>query len=295
MARRRNQGALAALACVVVALSAVAPAQADFHLVRIREVHVGTGGTGDYVELQLTSAAENLVAGQTITSYDNGGNAMTPVFTFPTNVANASNQATILLADSPTVNGVAADFVYPTLNITTGGALCYSGFDCVAWGTFGSIMGGNPSPFGTPAVQGTGLSQGQTLVRSIARGCSTLFELSDDTNNSAADFSLGSPNPRNNSSPITETPCTGGKAPNTKIKKRPKNRSTDTSPTFKFTSTEPGSRFKCKLDGRKLHKCHSPKTYHGLHPGKHTFKVEAIDSSGNVDKTPAKDKFTILP
>ena len=37
-------------------------------------------------------------------------------------------------------------------------------------------------------------------------------------------------------------------------------------------------------------------TYHGLDPGKHTFKVEAIDADGNVDKTPAKDKFKkILP
>ena len=78
---------------------------------------------------------------------------------------------------------------------------------------------------------------------------------------------------------------------NTKIKKRPKNRSGDDSPTFKFKSTEAGSTFKCKLDHKKFHKCKSPKTYHGLDPGKHTFKVEAIDADGNVDPTPAKDKF----
>ncbi len=30
-------------------------------------------------------------------------------------------------------------------------------------------------------------------------------------------------------------------------------------------------------------------TYH-----QHTFKVEAIDADGNVDKSPAKDKFTIV-
>jgi hypothetical protein len=277
----------------------VAPAQASFHLVRIRAIHIGTGGpgTGNYVELQETAAAENLVAGQTITTYDNGGGVLSS-FTFPTNFANAANQATILVADTATVNGVAADFTAPMLNIAQGmpgGALCYSGFDCVKWGMAGAFP--TPSPVGTPAVQSTGISAGQTLVRSIAAGCPTLFETSDDTNNSAADFSLGQWTPRDGNSTIVEKPCTGSGqgAPNTKIKKRPKNRSTDTSPTFKFISTEAGSTFKCKLDRKKFRKCHTPKTYDGLHPGKHTFKVEAIDSSGNVDKTPAKDKFTILP
>jgi hypothetical protein len=129
-----------------------------------------------------------------------------------------------------------------------------------------------------------------SLTRTIARGCPTALDDADDTNNSAADFTITAPNPRNSSSPITETPCkngSGGGAPNTKIKKRPKNRSADDSPTFKFKSTESGSTFKCKLDHKKFHKCKSPKTYHGVAPGKHTFKVEAIDADGNVDPTPA--------
>jgi hypothetical protein len=87
----------------------------------------------------------------------------------------------------------------------------------------------------------------------------------------------------------------GGVDPNTKIKKRPKNKSDDTTPTFKFKATEAGSTFKCKLDHKKFKKCKSPKTFHGLDPGKHKFKVEAIDSDGNVDSTPAKDKFKVLP
>jgi len=61
------------------------------------------------------------------------------------------------------------------------------------------------------------------------------------------------------------------------------------------TALETGATFKCKLDQKKFHKCKSPKTYHGLDAGKHTFKVEAIDASGIADKTPAKDKFKILP
>jgi hypothetical protein len=286
-------------ALVGLALAFAAPsASASFHLMRIREVHAGPG---NYVELQMYAPGQNLVAGQHIRTYDNGG-ALLSDFTFPTNVANSESQRTILVADSATVNGVSADFVDGTLQVPTGmggGAVCYSSFDCVAFGTFGSIMGGNPSPFGTPALQGTGLSPGQALVRSIKPNCSTLLEAGDDTDNSAADFALGTPNPRNNSSPITEMPCVPGAGiggdPNTTIKKRPKNRSADNSPTFKFRSDEVNSTFKCKLDHKKFHKCKSPKTYHGLDPGKHTFKVEAIDSDGNVDPTPAKDKFKILP
>jgi hypothetical protein len=41
-------------------------------------------------------------------------------------------------------------------------------------------------------------------------------------------------------------------------------------------------------------KCSSPKTYKKLKPGKHVFKVRAIDKAHNVDPTPAKRKFTIL-
>jgi hypothetical protein len=293
MARRRHRGAIAALACVAVLLCGAVPAQASFHLVRIRAIRAGAVGTA-YLQLQETAAAENLVSGQHITVYDNGGNVMHD-FPLPSNFSNATNQATILVASGP-VDGVTPDFPDPTLSIPSGGgAVCYGIYDCVGYGMIGPFA--TPSPFGTPAVQSTGLGAGQTLVRSIAAGCSTLFETSDDTNNSAADFSIGPWTPRDGNSPITEKPCTGGggKAPNTKIRKRPANRSTDTSPTFKFTSTKLYSTFKCKLDHKPFHKCHSPKTYHGLHPGKHVFKVEAIDSSGNVDKTPAKDKFTILP
>ena len=40
--------------------------------------------------------------------------------------------------------------------------------------------------------------------------------------------------------------------------------------------------------------CKSPKKYKKLKPGKHVFKVRAIDKAGNVDPTPAKKKFKVL-
>ncbi len=48
---------------------------------------------------------------------------------------------------------------------------------------------------------------GKTLIRTISRGCATALDAADDTNNSAADFTVGTGNPRNNAATPTETPC----------------------------------------------------------------------------------------
>jgi hypothetical protein len=60
-----------------------------------------------------------------------------------------------------------------------------------------------------------------------------------------------------------------------------------------FSSSEPGSRFACKLDGKKLKKCSSPLTLKHLKPGKHRFEVAAIDAAGNRDASAAKDRFAV--
>lgn len=50
---------------------------------------------------------------------------------------------------------------------------------------------------------------------------------------------------------------------------------------FKFVSDRPASTFECKLDKAPWRHCASPKTVRGLDPGKHVFKVRAIDAAGN--------------
>jgi hypothetical protein len=82
--------------------------------------------------------------------------------------------------------------------------------------------------------------------------------------------------------------------PDTKIVKGPPKKTHKTTVKFKFTSTEGGSTFQCKLDRKPFKTCSSPKKYKKLKPGKHLFKVRAIDKAGNVDPTPAKRKFTVL-
>jgi len=292
--------ALGAALALVGSMGLASTAQADHHLIMIREVHRGATPQGDYLMLQMFADGQNVALNTHVIDILTSQGQANAEYPLPTGMLGQS-QRTILIGNT----GVAgADFQNAGVVIPQNGAVCYDetngyngtgGIDCVAWGAFD----GSTHPLSSPglplALGGVGLAPGQSLVRTIARGCATQLDSADDTNNSDADFALGTPIGRNNAATPTEHACNGTAAPNTKIRRRPKNRSTDDSPTFKFKSTEAGSTFKCKLDRKPFKPCHSPKTFHGLQPGKHAFKVEAISSSGNVDPTPAKDKFTVLP
>lgn len=61
---------------------------------------------------------------------------------------------------------------------------------------------------------------------------------------------------------------------------------------FRFTSTERGSHFRCKLDRKPYRACRSPRSYTvGL--GAHSVAIVAIDAAGNADRTPAKFAFRV--
>jgi RNA polymerase sigma factor (sigma-70 family) len=81
--------------------------------------------------------------------------------------------------------------------------------------------------------------------------------------------------------------------PNTTITAHPRVNSTDSSPTFRFSSSEPNSTFECRLDGGSWRACSSPRTYSGIGDGWHVFRVRARDASGNVDPTPATWSWSI--
>jgi len=222
MNRRLTRFALAAgVATAGIAVFA-STASASFHLNLIREVHEGNGATGDYVELQSYAAGENFVGGKYIHTYDGGGGALTSTL-IPSDVANGANQATILIAHDASTPG--ADVINAGLNVdNTGGTVCYSAsadpsapaLDCVAFKGNGAsatmFPTPPPSPYGTPfALPGAAplaqLGPNESLIRTISRGCPTQLDAADDTNNSAADFTIGPGNPRGNSVTPTETPC----------------------------------------------------------------------------------------
>jgi hypothetical protein len=89
----------------------------------------------------------------------------------------------------------------------------------------------------------------------------------------------------------TQGDCT---PPETTITKGAPNKTKKHTVKFKFTSSEPGSSFECKLDKKKFKPCKSPRKYKRLKKGKHKFKVRAIDAAGNTDRSPAKDKFKVV-
>jgi hypothetical protein len=63
---------------------------------------------------------------------------------------------------------------------------------------------------------------------------------------------------------------------------------------FRFNSSEGQSSFKCKLDKKKWKKCRSPYKLK-VKPGKHLFKVRAIDRFGNADPSPARFSWRVKP
>lgn len=81
-------------------------------------------------------------------------------------------------------------------------------------------------------------------------------------------------------------------APNTTLGKHPKAVTSKHKAKFTFSADEPGSTFLCKLDKGAFKACVSP-FKKSVGPGQHSFKVKAVDSSGNTDATPAKYKFKV--
>jgi hypothetical protein len=94
--------------------------------------------------------------------------------------------------------------------------------------------------------------------------------------------------------PAVRTFTVDTQAPNTTITSGPSGNTTDRTPTFRFSSSEPtGATFQCRLDSAAFSACSSPKTYSTLAFGSHTFRVHAIDAAGNVDPSPATRNFTV--
>jgi hypothetical protein len=97
------------------------------------------------------------------------------------------------------------------------------------------------------------------------------------------------PTPTVTPSPTTAADTT---APRTSLRRAQINQA-QRKATFRFASSEPGSKFLCKLDKRTFKLCTSPKTYKKIEPGTHTFRVKARDRTGNVDATPTVKRFKI--
>jgi hypothetical protein len=81
--------------------------------------------------------------------------------------------------------------------------------------------------------------------------------------------------------------------PATRIVSGPPARTKRTNASFRQSSSEAGSTFRCKLDSKPYRTCGSTVTYRGVRKGRHTFKVYAVDGAGLADSTPAQRVWTV--
>lgn len=303
--RRGGAGRRACIALPLVAatmLLAACPAQASFHLIKVREVFPGTIAhpSSDYVELQMYAAGQHLVQFGELEVLSSTG-TVTSKFTPSSSVANSANQSTVLIANteySGQFPAVAPDFTDEGLDLDpAGGAVCWPQTnppfdDCASWGNF-TGQESLPSPGDSAPATPAGIPDGKALLRSIAPGCATFLENADDSNDSSVDFSPQSPNPRDNATPPTEKECPA--LPNTAIVTKPANPTKSTAASFTYSATpSAGAEFECRLDAASFSTCPtSGIAYAGpLAEGSHSFEVRAVNSAG-ADPTPATYTWTV--
>ena len=85
--------------------------------------------------------------------------------------------------------------------------------------------------------------------------------------------------------------------PNTAIDSGPTGPTVSSTPTFAFSSNDPGSSSAAASDAAAYAPCSGPGDTHtpaaALAEGSHTFWVRALDAAGNIDATPASRAFSV--
>jgi hypothetical protein len=96
--------------------------------------------------------------------------------------------------------------------------------------------------------------------------------------------------------PATSPFTVDAAAPDTTITSGPAGPTSDPTPAFTFTSTEPGSTFECALDDAAFGACSGPAGNHTtsvLGDGPHALAVRATDTAGHAEESPASTSFTV--
>ncbi len=240
----RGSRIAALAACSALAVTGVfaSSASADYHLIKITQVHSGVAPNGDYIELQMYADGQSNVANHHLRLFDETGSVLGD-YPVPTNLTNGQSQRTFTIGNTPDF-----DYNYGGVSVGSSGAACWNekgippplgGVDCVSWGLFTPGIEALSSPAGTPALS---LLPGQSLNRRIDLGCTTLLEAFDDTDNSSRDLRIGAPTKRNNAVAPTERPCKKAKK-KCKAKKKKGKKGAETAAK--------GKKKKCKKKKRK--------------------------------------------
>jgi hypothetical protein len=161
--------------------------------------------------------------------------------------------------------------------------------------TLAGSQPGSPSSDNNPRIRG-GAESGSTVRLYTDAGCSSAIAaegsaadfaspglsvaVADDsatTYHARATDSAGNPSA---CSPAGVSYVEDSKSPTTTIDGLPTG--PPSTPTYAFSSSEPGSTFECRIDSGAYASCTSPYTVAaGLPAGAHTFEVRAVDAAGN--------------
>jgi cysteine-rich repeat protein len=197
-----------ALLSLAATLAFALPAQANFHLMKVVEVFLGTPAApnAQYVVLQMYSPGQDQVAGHKITVFNATGTNV-GTFTFGSAVAHGNSQDKILIATPEAVAffGLGADLTMSAAMLSAGGKVCFDAIpvDCLAWGGWT----GGTSGVGTPFASGGPFPSGRAAIRRLdISGSPTLLEGTDDTDQCSTDFVQGTPAPRNNAGTLGTIP-----------------------------------------------------------------------------------------
>ena len=199
----------------LAAVLAPAPLLATFHEMKIVQVFGGAAAApnAQYIMLQMYAPGQNLVGGHSLTLYNADGTlAATETFPAPPggNLPNGDNQDTVLIgtAEAATFFGVSMDLTIPLLATSGHGAkICWAGDgslgtpDCVAIGDYTGSAGNGLAGVGTPFPHRNLFGLALTRRLDICTGVGTsptALDGCDDTDNSATDFVLTLPTPKNN-------------------------------------------------------------------------------------------------
>ena len=186
----------------------ITPAHANFHLMKVVEVFAGAPASPDaqYVVIQMYVADQGALSGHKLFVYDATG-AQVGVFTFGTNVTNPKpNQTKVFIAttQAQALFNLAPDLVMSAQLLAAGGKACFEAIDCVAWGNYSGSSTGVGTPFGAPDP----IPAARAIKRRLdISGSPTTLEATDDTDNSANDFILAMPAPRNSTGANGTTPA----------------------------------------------------------------------------------------
>ena len=156
----------------------------------------------------------------------------------------------------------------------------------------GMVVRDNASGIDASACSGCTIDHNQTVTYTGGSGrCAYATASPKGTASDGTDIGLNSCGAAQQPPP-PPPPASDSTAPETTITSGPAGTTTDTTPTFAFSS-EANAVFECRVDSAAWADCTSPWTTAALANGAHSVAVRATDVAGNTDASPATRSFTV--